>query len=97
MRRSETQHFGSILQQYLNAIDIHGKLKEIRLIDAWPNVVGNMIAKKTNKLLIKKRVLFAYMSSSVAKNELLMLDPKGIVKALNEKAGAELIDDIVIR
>ncbi len=97
MKRSNTQHFGEVLQQYLQAIDIHGKLKEIRLIDSWPLVVGVMIARKTNRMTINKRVLFVYMASSVAKSELLLLDKKGIVKALNEQAGMVLIDDIVIR
>lgn len=97
MRRSETQSIGSLFQDFIKSMNLEGKLAEVRLIDNWPNVVGVPIARRTGKLLIKNKVLFVYMDSSVARNELYMLDRKSIVMALNKIAKAELIEDIIIR
>jgi predicted nucleic acid-binding Zn ribbon protein len=96
MRKSNTQPLGEVIHEYLKAMDINNKLKEVRFFDSWPDIVGIAIAKKTTKMLIKNRVLFIYMNSSVARSELLHLR-QGLVKALNDRAGEKMIDEIVIR
>jgi len=96
MKRNNTQPLKNVIEAYLNAIDFHGKRKEVRLNDAWPLVVGEAIAAKTDRLAIYKRVLFVYLQSSVIRSE-LMLIRKELVKSLNSKVGERLIDEIVIR
>jgi hypothetical protein len=96
MRRSNTQNIGEVLKAYLKALDIDHKLDEVRLIDSWPLVVGQALAKKTSRLYVKNRVLFVYTDSSVVRSE-LMLIREGLVNALNNKAGASVIDELVIR
>jgi predicted nucleic acid-binding Zn ribbon protein len=94
--RGQTEPVGSILREYLKAYDIENKLNEVRLIDSWPDVVGIQIAKRTEKLLVKNRVLFVYLKSSIVRAELLRIR-EALPEALNKKAGANVIDDIVIR
>jgi hypothetical protein len=96
MRKSNTQPLGEVIHDYLKALDIDNKLQEIRLIDSWPNIVGIAVAKKTDRLYLKNRVLFVYLNSSIVRNELLRIR-EGLIKALNDKAGLKLIDDIVLR
>ncbi len=48
------------------------------------------------KIYIKDHVLFIHLNSSVVRNELLMLREE-LRKKLNEKAGAEVIREIVLR
>jgi len=96
MRKSNTQTIGAVISEYLKALDIDHKLQEIRLMDSWPNVVGLTIAKKTDKLYIKNRVLFVYMNSSIMRSELLRIR-ESLPKALNEMAGAKIIEEVVIR
>jgi hypothetical protein len=86
----------SVIHEYLKALDIENKLQEVRLIEGWPEVVGLIIAKKTARLYLKNRVLFVYLNSSVVRSELLRIR-EGLIKALNEKAGGKIIDDIVMR
>jgi len=66
------------------------------LLNAWPEVVGNAIAHRTSRMEIKKRVLYVYMNSSVARSEIMAIR-HSIVKALNEKAGKKIIEDIIVR
>lgn len=96
MRRKNTQALGEVIQKYLEAMDIDGKLKEVRLIKSWESVVGKMISNKTNKLFIKDKKLFVYLNSSIARNELSMIKDD-LVKRLNQQAGEEVIDDIVLK
>ena len=68
---------------------------EARLIAAWPEVLGPL-AKPTDELYIKNKVLFVRLSSSVIRNELSMMRST-LVRRLNEKTGEEVITDIIFR
>jgi hypothetical protein len=96
MRRSNIQNINEVVEQLLKELKIDHKLKEVRLINSWNEVLGNNIARLTSKIFIKDRVLFVYMKSPVARNELMMLK-SGIIKSLNDRAGEKVIDDIVLR
>jgi len=96
MRKSNTQPLGDVIHDYLKSLDIDNKLQEIRLIDNWPKVVGLSVAKKTDRLFIKNRVLFVFLNSSIVRSELLRIR-EGLIKALNDQAGLKLIDEIVFR
>ena len=96
MRRKNTQALGEVIQKYMEAMDIDGKLKEVRLIKSWESVVGKMISNKTNKLFIKDKKLFVYLNSSIARNELSMIKDD-LVTRLNQQAGEEVIEDIVLK
>ena len=96
MRKSNTQPLGEVLRDYLRALGIDKKLLEVRLMESWPTVVGLAVAKKTDKLFVKNRVLFVYLNSSIVRSELLRIR-ESLPKALNERVGATIIDEVVIR
>jgi predicted nucleic acid-binding Zn ribbon protein len=96
MRRSNTQNIGEVIQELLKELHIDGKLKEISIINAWDEVVGSKFAKYTSNIFIKNRVLFVHLKSPIVRSELLM-HKTAIIKALNEKAGSKVIDDVVLR
>lgn len=96
MRRSNVENINEIVSQLLKELQIDHKLKEVRLINSWNEVLGANIARATSKLFIKHRVLFVYLKSPVVRNELMMLK-SGIITSLNEKVGEKIIDDIVFR
>jgi predicted nucleic acid-binding Zn ribbon protein len=96
MRRNNTQNISEVVSALLKEMNIDHKLKEVRVINSWEEVMGTKIARSTTKLFVKNRVLFVYLQSSVIRNELMMLKT-GIIKALNDRAGEAVIDDIVMR
>jgi hypothetical protein len=96
MRKSNTQPLGAIIREYIKVLDIDKKLNEVRLTDSWPEVVGIAIAKKTSRLVVKNRVLFVYLNSSIVRNELMRIR-ESLPKALNDKAGLSVVDEVVIR
>lgn len=96
MRRSYVQNISEVVSQLLKELHIDNKIKEVRLINSWNEVLGNNVARATDKLYIKNRILFVHLKSAVVRNELSMLK-SSIIKTLNEKAGEKVIDDIVLR
>ena len=84
-----------VIAELLDKYKISGKLKEARIIAAWPEVLGPL-AKPDDVLYIKDNVLFVNLSSSVIRSELSMMRSR-LVFRLNEKAGEEVIKDIVFR
>jgi len=69
---------------------------EVNLVNSWEEMVGKAIASRTSKVYIKDQVLYIRLNSSVARNELMMLR-EALREKLNEKAGKELIREIVLR
>ena len=96
MRRSNTQTIASVIKDYLKEAQIEGKLKEVQVVNSWEELVGKTIARRTNKIYIKKGKLYLHMNSSIVKNELLM-HREGIIERINTNAGEEIVKEIVIR
>lgn len=96
MRRSKTIPLAEAIQDYIKAMKLEQGLGELALISSWEEVTGKAIASRTKKLYIRDGILYVHLSSSVVRNELLMLRQE-LMKKLNRKAGSEIIKDIVLR
>jgi predicted nucleic acid-binding Zn ribbon protein len=96
MRRSKTISLAEAVSDYIREMNIGGKLSEAGVINSWEEIVGKAISTRTSNIYIKDHVLYVYLNSSVVRNELLML--RQILKEkINQKAGSEVIKDIVLR
>jgi predicted nucleic acid-binding Zn ribbon protein len=96
MRRSNTQPLSDILREYIREMRMENKLKETSVVQSWESVMGKTIARYTTNIYISKGVLFVEISSSVVKNELVMLREEIRIR-LNESAGEEMITRIVFK
>jgi predicted nucleic acid-binding Zn ribbon protein len=96
MRRSKTISLAEAIRDYVREMKLDVKLSEVGVINSWEEIVGKAISSRTSKIYIKDHVLFVHLNSSVVRNELLMLR-QTLKEKLNEKAGSEVIRDIVLR
>lgn len=96
MRRKNTQPIGEVLSEYLDAMRLRRKLKESRIEADWKELLGNNAAALTQKVYIKNGILYAYLNSSVLRNELLMMR-ETLIKRINEKAGEEIVQKIILK
>ena len=96
MRRSKTITIAEAVKDFVNEMGINEKLDETSLIASWEEVVGRTISARTTKIYIKNHVFYVHLNSSVVRNELQMLK-SSLKDRLNEKAGKQLIQDIVFR
>jgi len=96
MRRSKTISLAEALNDFIKEMNLGEKLSEVGIINSWKDIVGKAISSRTSKIYIKDHILYVHLNSSVVRNELLMLR-ETLKDKLNEKAGTEVIKDIVLR
>ena len=96
MRRSKTISLAEAIGDYVREMHLDVKLSEVGVINSWEEIVGKAISSRTSRIYIKDQVLFVHLNSSVVRNELLMLR-QTLKDKLNEKAGREVIKDIVLK
>jgi predicted nucleic acid-binding Zn ribbon protein len=96
MRRSKTISLAEAVNDYIREMHLDVKLNEVAVINSWEETVGRAISTRTTKIYIRDKVLYVHLNSSVVRNELLMLR-EALKEKLNQKAGSEVIRDIVLR
>ncbi len=96
MERKEVKKIDSLLQQFVKANRLEKGLAEYRLMKSWKDLLGITVAKKTKSLKIQNRKLFVTLHSSVVRNELSLIK-ESLIPKLNEAAGMDVIDDVVLR
>jgi predicted nucleic acid-binding Zn ribbon protein len=96
MEKKEVRKLDTLLQQFVKSNRLERGLAEHRLMRSWKDLLGITVAKKTKSLRIQNRKLIVTLQSSVVRNELSMIKDTLIPK-LNEAAGMDVIDDVVLR
>jgi len=96
MRRSKTISLAEAIKDYIHEMNLEGKLQEVNIINSWEEIIGKAISSRTSRIYIKDQVLYIHLTSSVVRNELLMLR-ETLKGKLNEKAGREIIKEIVLK
>ena len=96
MRRSKTISLADAIKDYITEMNLGEKLAETSVINSWEEIVGKAISSRTSKIYVKDHVLHVHLTSSVVRNELMMLR-ESLRNKLNERAGKEVIKDIILR
>jgi len=96
MDRKNEKKLDSLLGEFLRANNLLQGYSEYKLLKNWEPVLGKQVAKATKDLYIKDRKLFVKLHSSVVRNELVLMKEQ-IIRRLNEAAGSDVIQDMIIR
>ena len=70
-------------------------LDEVKVINAWPKVVGPFIASHTIDTSIKNGVLYVRVDSDALRSE-LSYSKSLLMKNLNDMVGKEIVTEIVL-
>ena len=96
MRRSKIISLAEALDDYIREMNLGDKLNEASVLNTWEETVGRAISSKTTKIYIRDHILYVHLNSSVVRNELIMLR-EALKDKINQKAGTQVIKDIVLR
>ncbi len=96
MIKSNEKPLNEVINSMLDAYKLKNGVNEVRIINEWENAVGSLISQKTDKIFVKRRKLYVYLSSSVIKNELVYAREE-IISRLNTAVGESVIDELIIR
>jgi predicted nucleic acid-binding Zn ribbon protein len=94
MRKPNDITLKQAIEKLLNHYKLRGKFDETGIVAMWPEIMGTAVANRTKQIYVHQRKLFVRIESSVVKNELLIVK-SAIVDKLNEKAGSQVITDII--
>lgn len=94
MRKQKAEQVGTLIHQFLREEGLESPYNEYRLVEAWPEVMGQGIANLTGDLQIRNRVLYVRLKSSVLRQE-LMASRRQLAQRLNDYVGAQVIENIV--
>ncbi len=85
-----------VIDSMLDVYKLKNGVNEVRIVNEWENAVGSHISQKTDKIFVKRRKLYVYLSSSVIKNELIYAREE-IINRLNTAVGELVIDELIVR
>ena len=95
MRKANVMPLKAAIEEFLDRYHLRDKLNQAKVLQAWEKVVGEMVAKNTSQLHIRKKILYVKVNSAALRNELLFARTK-IMNGLNKEAGAVVIEEIVL-
>lgn len=90
------ESLGSIIQQWLRDNGYEEKFRENSVPDYWVDIVGEAVARQTRVERIDRGTMFISVSSAVWRNELMMRREE-IISKVNQRFGAQVVKEIVLR
>ena len=92
---SDAIPLGEALKKFLEKSRIKNSIQSMQIEDHWLKLMGETIAKYTDRIEIKNGTLFIYTEVAPLKNE-LVFQKELIVKRINESLGDDVVKDVVI-
>ncbi|MDC0579399.1 DUF721 domain-containing protein [Bacteroidia bacterium] len=89
----DEQSIKDIMSSVFESYNQGHKYEETSVINSWEQIVGTMIANKTDKLFINKKKLYLTLNSPALKNE-LRYHKLVLIEKINTFAKQNIINDI---
>jgi hypothetical protein len=96
MRRSATRSISDFLADFVRENGMEIRLKEVDAMECWNEIMGPVMIRYTRSVSVAKGVLYVELTSPVVRAELMMMREE-LRRRINEKAGREIIFQIVLR
>ena len=93
MFRKEVKSIGELILKNLRAQGLETPLQQKRLVEAWPEVMGEKIAGYTQAVYIRNQTLHVKLTNPALRADLSMMRAE-IVKKLNTAVGSQVIVEI---
>ena len=93
MFRRDVQQVKNLILQVLREQGLETPLQQKRLVEAWPEVAGPVVARYTLNTYIYNQTLFVRLSNPALRSDLSMMRGE-LVKKLNDVVGEQVITDI---
>ncbi|MBR4214640.1 MAG: DUF721 domain-containing protein [Bacteroidales bacterium] len=96
MQKKDAESLTSVIQQYLHAIGADVRIKEIRALQKWDDVVGRAISRDTIDIDLRNGNLTVKFKSPLIRNE-IMARRSEIIRKMNEAAGENIVKIINVK
>ena len=93
MFKRREQPIDSLVLRNLRALGLETPLLQKRLVEAWPEVAGEAIARYTDSVHIQNQTLWVHLTIPALRADLSMRRQE-LVRRLNAHVGGQVISDI---
>jgi non-canonical (house-cleaning) NTP pyrophosphatase len=94
-RSGDEKPLKGVLRDFLKIYGLEDKMREMRIKNAWEEIMGEYVARKTQGIQVKDRKLVIRLESGVLKEEFSYSKTK-IVQLINQSLEANVIDEVEI-
>ena len=95
MFRREVKSINDLLNMYLRHEGLETPLLQKRAIDAWDNLMGDMITRYTGEKFIKNQTLYVKIINPALRQDLSMMKTR-IVQRINQAVSSQVITDVKV-
>lgn len=95
-RNSNTSSLKEAIDQLMKVYRLGDKMLEIDVVDAWNELMGEAIAKKTDQVFVRDKVLYVKLNSAALREELSYGKQK-IINNINEHIGKQFLKDVILK
>lgn len=95
-RKSNEMSLKEAIEKLMEHYHIEDRYRFEQIKNKWEDIVGKMIAQRTDRLSLKHGTLYITLNSSTLKQELSFMKAD-LIRRLNEEATKEIIKEIVFR
>lgn len=96
MRNPAPRRIGTLIPSLLDELGLSATLKDYRVLDRWPEIVGGKIASVTSAERLKDGRLWVKVRHSTWRSELQFLKTD-LIRKINETFGETIVKDIIFR
>ncbi len=93
MFRRDVKNLSDLIMRNLRTQGLETPLLQRRLIAAWPEVAGSVVARYTTQVVIRNQTLYVSLVNAALRADLTM-NRMTYVKQLNDIVQAQIITDI---
>ena len=96
MKHSQPKLIGGVIDSTIRVLGIGRRLKDFEVLDRWPQIVGEQIAKVAVPQRLENGKLFVHVSQAPWRNELVFLK-NALIQKINKEMEQDIVKDIVFR
>ena len=93
-RKAEVFTMKEAVQDLLNTYRLKDRFDEAQLITSWEKIMGAPIARRTNKIFIKNKVMFIELKSAPLKHELNGSKSK-VLALFRAEFGHDIVNEVI--
>ena len=93
--KDEAKKLDDVLNDFLKQNSMEKGVLQVRIVNFWKEMMGDVVDKYTDKIFLKNKSLFVSVSVSALKNELLY-SKDTIIQRIEEEFGEGVVNEIVL-
>lgn len=94
-KSSNEQTLKQAIELLLHTYHLKEKMAEVDIVNSWEQLAGKAVANRTKEVFIRNKKLYIRLTSASLRNDLAMAKAS-IIELVNERAGKELVEEIIL-